>query len=71
MQIRAVSLCVEVVGTSSAHFFSLSPCSFGGSSFTLTGVLGGEARTYTPETLVNLYTTTTPAPLNNLYNVLK
>ncbi len=63
MQIRAVSLCVEVVGTSSAHFFSLSPCSFGGSSFTLTGVLGGEARTYTPErpTLVNLYTKTTPA----------
>ncbi len=54
MQIRAVSLCVEVAGTSSAHhFFSLSPCSFGGSSFTLMGVLGGEARTYTPDRQVN------------------
>lgn len=56
IRFRAASLCVEAAGTSSALVLSFSPLSFGGSSFTLTGVLGGEAHTYTPDRQANLPT---------------
>lgn len=56
IRLRAASLCVEVAGTSSVLFLSFSSLSFDGSSFTLTGVLGGEAHTYTPDRQANLPT---------------
>lgn len=53
MPMRVASLCVDVVGRSSAPFWSFSPLSFGSSFFTLTGVLGGEARAYSRHKLIH------------------